>query len=124
VSDFAIEIPVRLRDIIGPRVGLVPGLVSMVGEAAKTGGLEASFAGFADGEATTGVLVVGSDIPDAGVEPDPVVSGPGDGEFGSQSGRVGRWPRGEDFGLEVPVETLDKGLVGRVPGRPKWVDGA
>jgi hypothetical protein len=61
----------------------------MVCEAAEAGGFQSGLSCFADGGTAPGVLVVGGDIPDAGMEADPVVSGPDDSELGAQHGRVG-----------------------------------
>jgi hypothetical protein len=66
---------------------VLPGSVSMVGEASETGGLEAGASGFAYRRAVAGLLVVGGDLADPGALADGVVTGPDDGELGSEARR-------------------------------------
>jgi hypothetical protein len=89
---------------------------SVPGKAVESGLFEAGLAGLADGLSSSGVFVVGGDVADAGVQPDRVVVLADDGELGAQGGRVGDREQVRVLGLEVPVEGLDPGLVGRLSG--------
>ena len=59
-------------------------------------------AGLADGFTSSFVFVVGADIPDTLVEPDPVVVRPGGVEFGAQGGRVTDREQVWVLGFEIP----------------------
>jgi hypothetical protein len=69
--------------------GLIFPLDSVSGKSVQAGGLQAGFAGFADGLAAALVFIVGGDVADAGVQPDRVVVPPDGSQLGSQGGRVG-----------------------------------
>lgn len=109
---------IRLANIVGSPVGLLLGCFSMVSEAPKPSCFEAGLGCFADGRPASSVFVVGGHIADAGMEADPVVSGPDDGQLVARYGRVGDRFEVRVLGFEVPVEAFDPGLFG-VPGRPK-----
>ena len=70
-------------------------------------------AGLADGLAATGVLVVGCDVADAGVQAGGVVLGAHSVELGSQDGGIGDGQQVRPFVLERAVEGLDPRLVAR-----------
>jgi hypothetical protein len=87
-------------------------VLAVPGKPAEPGLFQAGLASLADGLTSSFVFVVGGDVAEAGVRPDPVVMGPGDGELGAQGGRVADGEQVRVLGLEVPVEALDPGLVG------------
>jgi len=91
-------------------------VVAVPGKPANPGVFESGLAGLADGFASSFVFVVGGDVADAGVEPDPVVVRPGDLQFGAQGGRVADGEQVRVLGLEVAVEALDPGLIGGLSG--------
>jgi hypothetical protein len=65
------------------------------------------------------VLVVGGDVVDAGVQPEGVVLDAQALQLGVENSRVADLDKVGPVGLEVTVEALDVGLIGRVvPGRP------
>ncbi|HET9565051.1 MAG TPA: hypothetical protein VFP27_11255 [Mycobacterium sp.] len=88
----------------------------MPGKPAVTGLFEPGLSCFADRITSSFVFVVGTDVSDAGMQPDPVPVLAGDGEFGAQGGRVGDGEQVRVLDFEVPVEALDPGLVGRLSG--------
>jgi hypothetical protein len=77
---------------------------------------EPGLAVFADGFTSSLVFVVGGDVADPLMEPDAVVVGSGDGEFGTQGGGVADREQVRVLGLDVAVEAFDPGLVGRGAG--------
>ena len=94
----------------------------MIGKSPLPGPGQAVDAGPADRLAPAGVLVVGGDVTDAGVQAHVVVVLADPFQLGPQHARVPDllqvWP----FGLHVPEQRLDPGLVGgaaratKVPG--------
>ena len=91
-------------------------LLAVPGKSPVACGFQPGLAGLAYGFTSSFVFVVGAYIPDALVEPDPVVVRPGDVEFGTQGGRVTDREQVRVLGFEVAVEALDPGLVGRCAG--------
>ena len=83
----------------------------MVVEALLVGSPEALGALLADLFAAAGVLVVGGDISDAGVEADGVVVAAGASQLGLEGGRVADRFEVGVLGFDVPEEALDPGLV-------------
>lgn len=88
----------------------------MVIPAGLVGGGEAVAAGLADGVATPFVLVVGSDISDALVEPNGVVVAAHPFELGGKYGGVADGEQVRVLGLDVTPQRLDPSLVGRGVG--------
>src|SRR5512144_2698638 len=103
-------------NIFGLRDGFILRLLAVPGEPAEPGGFEPGLAGLADGFASPVVFVVGADVADAGMEPDPVVVRPDDLQLGAEGGRVADGEQVRVLGLEVPVEAFHPGLVGRGAG--------
>jgi hypothetical protein len=103
------QIPVRLANIAGllgwvvlgvdGRVG--GGVGAMVGDALQPGLLESGLACLADRWAAAGVLVVGCDVADAGVQPHAVVALLDDGELGAEDRRVADLGQVGPLGLDV-----------------------
>jgi hypothetical protein len=95
------------------------------GKASEPGLFQPGLAGLADSFAATFVLVVGGDVADPGVQPDGVVVLADDGQLGTQGGGVADGEQVRLFDLEVPVQRLDPGLVGRGAGPAEVLsDGA
>ncbi len=94
-----------------------------VGDALQPGLLESGLACLADRWAAAGVLVVGCDVADAGVQPHAVVALLDDGELGSEDRRVADLGQVGHSALTWPNSDPGPGLVGGVPGRPKcwWI---
>lgn len=88
------------------------------GKPAQSGLFESCLAGPADGLTSSFVFVVGGDVSDPDLQPHRVVVRPDRGEFGAQGVGVADREQVRVLAFEVPVEALDPGLVGRVPGRP------
>ncbi len=97
----------------------------MVGEASQPGFLEPGLPGLANGLAPSFVLVVGCHVPDAGMQPDPVVLRAKRIQLGPQQRRFLDGQQVRVLRFEVAEERLDPGLVGR-RARPAEVlgDGA
>jgi hypothetical protein len=93
----------------------------MVCEPCLAGAGEAEPAGVADRRSAAGVLVVGGDVGDAGVQAHAVVAGADGGQLAVQIAGIGELAEVAPFVLEVPEEALDRRLVGRYAGRPKCV---
>jgi hypothetical protein len=91
-------------------------VLSVPGKAPVAGGFEPGLSGFADGLPSSLVFVVGCDVADAGVESNGIPMLAGDGEFGEQGGGVLDGEQVRELGLEVAVEALDPGLIGRLSG--------
>jgi hypothetical protein len=70
-------------------------------------------AGLADLGAAAGVLIVGGDVADAGVQPDGVVVGADHLQFGAQLVGVADVFQMGPLALDAAEEALDRGLVGR-----------
>jgi len=90
------------------------GVPGKPGDQGDPGPFESGLASFADGLTSSFVLFVGCDVADAPVQSHRVVVLADDGEFGTQGGRVADREQVRVLGLEVPVEGLDPGLVGRL----------
>jgi len=91
-------------------------VLSVPGKAPVTGGFEPGLSCFADGLPSSLVFVVGRDVSDPGMQPDRIPELAGDGEFGAQSGGVLDGEQVGELGLEMAVEALDPGLIGRLSG--------
>jgi hypothetical protein len=91
------------------------------GKASLSGVFQSCLAGFADRWSAAFVFVVGCDVADAGVQSDRVVVRRHDGQFGAQHGWVADREQVRSFGLEVPEQGLDPGLVGRGAGSGRSV---
>src|SRR6266508_1724417 len=100
-------------NIVGLLDGLMVPVLAVPGKPAEAGGFEPGLAGLADGVTSSFVFVVGADVSDALVEPDPVVVRPRDLQLGAQGGRVADGEQVRVLGLDVPVEAFDPSLVGR-----------
>jgi len=83
VSDLMTQDRVLLANIVGALGGSILPVRAVPGKPVEPGLFEPGLAGFADGFTSSFVFVVGGDLADAGVQPDPVVVGPGDGQFGA-----------------------------------------
>ncbi len=91
-------------------VGLILPVCPVVGKSLLGSACQALAAGCSDGLAAAGVLVLGGDVADAGVQPGAVVLGPDGVELGAQHGRVGDGVQVRPLGLDGAVEGLDPGL--------------
>ncbi len=86
-------------------------MVSTVGDAGLTCAGQAVAAGLPDGLAASFVFVVGGDIPDRGVQPDPVVFEAALGEFGVEFAGIADVLQVRPFAFDVPEQRLDPGLI-------------
>src|SRR6266516_1968175 len=84
-------------------------VLAVPGKPLEAGLLESGLAGLADRRAAAFVLVVGGDVADAGVQPNPVVALPHDRELGAQHRRVA------DGGQDAPIHVKPR-APGRRPG--------
>lgn len=91
-------------------------MISVAGKPLESGLFEAGFSGLADRFSASFVLVVGGHISHALVQPDRVVVHPSEGDLGSQGRGVTDREQVWILDLDVPVEALDPGLVGRGSG--------
>ena len=82
----------------------------------EPGLFQACFSGLADRFSSSLVLVVWSHISHALVQPDGVVVAADHGELGTQGRRVGDREQVGVLDLDVSVQGLDPGLVGRGAG--------
>lgn len=97
-------------------VGLIISLVPVVGKPVLSGSSQAVLVGLADGLAATGVLVVGCDVADAGVQTGGVVLGAHSIELGPQDDGIGDGQQVRPLVLERAVEGLDPRSAG-----PGWL---
>ena len=88
MSDFAIEICGESNNIVGSLGGCIFSFGSVSGKSSEAGLFQAVLTGLPDGLAAALVFVIGGDIADALVEPDPVVLRPHDGQLGAEGGRI------------------------------------
>ena len=88
MSELVTHFRVLLANIVGVPGGWSVPVVAVPGKPVNPGLFESGLAGLADGFTSSFVFVVGGDVADAGVEPDPVVVRPGDLQFGAQGGGV------------------------------------
>ena len=90
--------------------------LAVVGKPVQAGPSQPVPAGLADRFAASGVLIVWGHILQARVQPDCVVVDLHRRQLGTQGSRVGDRQQVRILALEVTVEGLDPGLIGRRPG--------
>jgi hypothetical protein len=88
----------------------------MVVESPLPGALKSVVAGLPDGFAATGVLVVGSHVPDRFVQPHGIVFRSDSEKFGFQQRRLGDGLQVRPLTLDVAEERLDPRLILRLSG--------